>query len=203
MEILLLRHAEANHLLENWHQKVCYHKFNQLMQEWEDVPLTLKGEKQAEQTALLLNSNFDMIISSPLKRTIQTAKFVNQSNCKILFEDLLKEIRIHPPAIFKNMTFSINKWILICTFFSFFNGEFHKAMKQAKDLFDIFIASDCKRLLVVSHSARIQSLVFFARFCSYLQLVSHNFKPCGLSVIRFDLLTQSRKFSSQEVNPNI
>ncbi len=202
MEIIILRHAEANHLLENWKQKVCYHKFNQLMAEWEDVPLTQKGLQQAEKTSDILEGNFDLIYSSPLKRAIDTARIVNKNNRNIILEDLLKEIRIHPPRIFRSFTFSINSWIILCTFFSFFNGNFSKYMKQARDLFDFFISTDSKRLLVVSHSARIHSMIMYVRFCSYLKLLSSHYKPCGISVVRFNYCPQSHKSFEQQIKPN-
>jgi probable phosphoglycerate mutase len=61
-----------------------------------DSPLTPKGEEQAQKLALhLKESKFqvDVIYSSPLKRALDTAKFINQYfQLNIIEDNLLREI---------------------------------------------------------------------------------------------------------------
>ena len=58
-----------------------------------DIPLNEKGREEAYKTALLLQEeNFDLIISSPLIRAIETAKIINEGrNNQIIVDDRLTE----------------------------------------------------------------------------------------------------------------
>ncbi len=57
-------------------------------------PLTVKGRAQAEKTAAkLVKEKIDLIVSSPLTRTRQTAEIVSQKiGAKVIFDDRLHEI---------------------------------------------------------------------------------------------------------------
>lgn len=58
-----------------------------------DIELNNEGKEQAKKTAeLLKDKNIDLIISSPLIRTRQTAEIINEErNIEILFDDRIKE----------------------------------------------------------------------------------------------------------------
>lgn len=60
-----------------------------------DVPLNITGKEQAENLSeQLKNVKFDAIISSPLKRALQTAEIINKyHNISIEIEDSLSERR--------------------------------------------------------------------------------------------------------------
>jgi probable phosphoglycerate mutase len=59
-----------------------------------DVPLNETGIKQAEDSVKSLSVDIDFIISSPLKRTTQTAEIINRTLQKdIEFSDDIKELR--------------------------------------------------------------------------------------------------------------
>ena len=81
MELYVFRHARAGgnrrHIL-NGSKK--------------DVPLTLFGRKQARDLVKKIKVKPDIIISSPMKRAKQTAKYFSRKhNIKIEYMDLLKE----------------------------------------------------------------------------------------------------------------
>lgn len=64
-EICLVRHGQTD-----WN-------FNQIVQGREDIPLNENGRKQAEQSAELLSQEkWDIIISSPLSRAVETAEII-------------------------------------------------------------------------------------------------------------------------------
>lgn len=79
--ICLVRHGETN-----WNIKG-------MIQGQTDIPLNQVGEKQAKQCGRYLNSsNFDVIVSSPLKRAKKTTQLINESlNLPVIYENDLKE----------------------------------------------------------------------------------------------------------------
>ena len=69
MLIYAIRHGQTDHNL------------NRIVQGWSDNPLNAFGEMQAYQLGTYLkqqNIAFDLIISSPLKRTLKTAEIIQQ-----------------------------------------------------------------------------------------------------------------------------
>lgn len=62
----------------------------ELMQGIEDIKLSLTGKKETEDIREKLKDiNFDVCISSPLKRTLETASIVTNGKCEIITDELL------------------------------------------------------------------------------------------------------------------
>lgn len=202
MKIYLLRHAQAEHLLENWNKKVSYIDFMKILHRWENVSLTEKGKSNLKKIAESLSGHFDIVFSSPLKRTVETSNIVNIFNRQIYFEDDLKEIIIHPPTVLKNWKLSINQWIIICTIKSLFSGEFFKILRQARELFNLFVHSGSNSVLVISHSARIHSLLFYSLFNSLFVIIKKDVRPGAFSIVEFNLNTSKIKKENRIVNVN-
>ena len=82
MKICFVRHGETN-----------YNRDNRLQGQVNDSNLTERGIKQAEEiTKKLENYQYDIIITSPLVRTMETAKIINANKCKeIIVDERLKE----------------------------------------------------------------------------------------------------------------
>ena len=81
MNIYVLRHGQTE-----WNKKG-------ILLSREDIPLNETGINQAKDTGNIVeNLDYDLIISSPLKRTLQTAEIVNKKkNKKILIDKRLIE----------------------------------------------------------------------------------------------------------------
>lgn len=202
MKIYLLRHAQAEHLLENWNKKVSYFDFIKILHRWENVSLTEKGKSNLKKMAETLSGHFDVVFSSPLKRTVETSNIVNIFNRKVYFEEDLREIIVHPPKILKKWKLSINQWIIICVFKSLFTGEFFKILKQAKDLLDLFVHSGSNSVLVISHSARIHSVLFYTLFNTLYVIKKKDVRPGAFSIIEFSLNTSKIKKENRILNLN-
>ncbi len=84
MKIYLVRHGQTDFNLKN------------LLQGSTDNPLNETGRQQAGQLAQMLKDvPFDVIYSSPLKRALETAQIIRESNVNrppIILDDRLKEI---------------------------------------------------------------------------------------------------------------
>ena len=83
MKLLLIRHGQTD-----------FNK-NKIPQGQEiDAPLNGEGLRQIEEAARCLPDDIDFIISSPMKRTSQTAEILNKRlNRDIEFNDDIKELR--------------------------------------------------------------------------------------------------------------
>jgi len=80
-KLILVRHGESELNIENIF-------FGHL-----DPKLTKKGENQARRTKEIISTiNYKNIYSSPLKRTIETAKIINTKNYHINLVENLKEL---------------------------------------------------------------------------------------------------------------
>jgi len=67
MELYVVRHGQTEYNIKK------------VFQGHIDIPLNEVGEKQAEETALKFkNIDIDMLLVSPLQRTIQTAKYISE-----------------------------------------------------------------------------------------------------------------------------
>lgn len=76
MNIYVIRHGETD-----WNKKG-------IMLTLEDLPLNENGIKQANRAKEIVdNLDYDLVISSPLKRTMQTATIINEKNNKEIIVD--------------------------------------------------------------------------------------------------------------------
>ena len=80
MKLYLVRHA-----VTNWNEQG-------LMQGASNISLNENGIMEANSAKELLKDiNFDICISSPLNRTVETANIIVHNKCKIICDDLLLE----------------------------------------------------------------------------------------------------------------
>lgn len=183
MKIYFIRHGEADHLKENWHSRLLNRKqFIKKMMEWEYVNLTENGVHQAKTLSKIIPKNYRLIVSSPLPRTKQTANYINIANKKIIFDNMLKEIITSPPGFLKLVRLPIIVWIYICILSSIINGHIFKLINQCREIYKLLLSYD-EDIIVVSHTMRIRTLIYFAYFCPCLKVLSTNYKTCGVSVV--------------------
>ena len=147
--LTLVRHGQTD-----WNK-------NGIMQGQKDVPLNGNGEAAAKKLAeKIKDEKFDVIITSPLKRTSQTAELLNSYGARIIEDDRLKErgygkfegmktsevLKKHPEI----KTFKVNGlpyWIDVPT------AETYDQVKaRVKDFIeDVKTKYAGKKILVVSH----------------------------------------------------
>lgn len=149
IELILVRHGQTD-----WNK-------NGIMQGQKNVLLNNKGEVDARKLAKKIKAEkFDIIFTSPLKRTSRTAELLNSYKVKIVEDDRLKErgygkfegkktaeiLKKHPEII----TFEVNGlpyWIDVPT-----AETYDEVRARVKDfLDDIKKKYAGKRIMVVSH----------------------------------------------------
>ncbi|MCB5249576.1 MAG: histidine phosphatase family protein [Candidatus Cloacimonadales bacterium] len=183
MKIYILRHGEAEHLLEDWKKKISYDLFVENIYRWNNSQLTDYGKEQCRKVAKELEGKYNVIFSSPIDRTKETAILVNTYKRPIFYEDTLKEIVIEPPKILKRFKFSSNQWIAFCFFKTLFSKISIRLFNEVKELYSLFYLTGENEILVVSHSARIHALLLFTLFSKFLKVRKRNTKPSGVSIV--------------------
>lgn len=134
---------------------------NGIMQGSSNIALNESGIKQAYIVKEKLSHvKFDICISSPLKRTVETAKIIIDGKCNIIYDDLLFERNLgllegKPHEIYKKYEY----W-------NYVKNESINSVEPIKELFKrtkIFIDKVKKEyknkiVLIVSHSATIRAI---------------------------------------------
>lgn len=125
MKVYFVRHGETN--VNSGLQQAHTSQF--------DEPLNTAGTVQAEQLAeQLRDTTFDAIISSPLQRTMQTAKIINKfHNLDVKIDDVWRELKT-------NNYLDATSWH---NAFDFDNNEAIEGIEPIRDFFErIYMALD-------------------------------------------------------------
>lgn len=119
MEILIVRHGKTD-----WN-------IQKKLQGRVDIELNEIGKMQARETAQLLEKeNIDLIISSPLKRAIQTAEIINESrNIPVVIDERIAE---------RNFGVYEGRDVTIFDFNEFWSFKYPKDFEGAETLDDFF-----------------------------------------------------------------
>ncbi|MCH5166533.1 MAG: histidine phosphatase family protein [Erysipelotrichales bacterium] len=141
MKIYLVRHGEATSNLEHVYNRV-------------DDELTELGIKQAETLANLVNAiDYDVVISSPLTRCIQTTNIINTHNKEVILDSNLKERDagnlIGTPLENSNRE---EYWNYNTTLVQGEYEDIKDFFKRISNFLDELKKKDYKSVLIVSHS---------------------------------------------------
>ena len=66
MKIYILRHGEAEHLLEDWKKKISYDLFVENIYRWNNSQLTDYGKEQCRKVAKELEGKYNVILAAQL-----------------------------------------------------------------------------------------------------------------------------------------
>lgn len=148
MKVYVVRHGRTD-----WNDKG-------LTQGKSNVPINEKGIKQAmEAKDKLKNVSFDVCISSPLKRTLQTAKIITDDKCNIITSALLLE-RDMGDFEGKDHTLylKLNYWNYKEN--SGYNDvePVKDLLKRTKEFIDELKMKNYENVLIVSHAATIRAI---------------------------------------------
>ncbi len=150
MKIYVIRHGRTA-----WNEKG-------LMQGKSNISLSPDGKKEAlEIREKLSDVSFDICITSPLKRTIETANIVVNNKCKIVTDDLLIERDL---GAFEGMKYEEyskhNYWDYKLN--NDYNGveKVKDVLKRTKKFLDKLKKENYKNVLIVSHAATIRAINF-------------------------------------------
>lgn len=164
-KIYLIRHGESEGYPGNFVQAP-------------DTPLSAKGRNQSEKIAeRMADLDFDLLISSPLKRTIETAELINKKTGHDIFENDLFIERERPSRQYKLPSDSdLNKKIDEEFTDTFLRGEkyedaesFEEVKSRVMKAFDYLDNLDQEKIVIVTHGT-------FSRYlAAYLLLGQDNY----------------------------
>jgi broad specificity phosphatase PhoE len=184
IRVYLLRHGAASHLLIDYNKVVSYDKFVTLLLEWEKASLTPVGEEEVAKKFENLKNNYLHLLYSPLKRTKQTAKAFISNPHVVTAQAIpsLKEIRINPPRLFSKRRFKIRTWVALCVLKSLNSMKIIHYIKQAGSVLKE-IEKVGEDTLVISHQARIITILLYCLQSLKWRIIKIDVKPAGISII--------------------
>jgi broad specificity phosphatase PhoE len=184
MRFYIVRHGTASHLLDDLNQRVNRDKFLTILNEWEESTLTPLGEEEIRKQAELLKDKYHYLYFSPVKRTQQTAqaflKHMSEAHAKELPE--LIEIFIQPPRVPKYKKLKLKHWIALCVIRSLYTLKIGLYIKQARHILNSIIKTH-NDVLIISHQARIITIVIYCWLSPSWKVIMTDFSPAGVTII--------------------
>ncbi len=148
MKLYVIRHGRTP-----WNEKG-------LMQGWVNIKLSETGKKEAKDIREKLKDiSFDICISSPLKRTLETANIVINGKCKIITDELLIERNLgefegKKYAEYEKLKF----WDYKLNNDSYGVEPVKDILKRTSSFLNNLKEKKYKTVLIVSHAATIRAI---------------------------------------------
>lgn len=148
MKLYVIRHGRTP-----WNEKG-------LMQGWVNIKLSETGKKEAKDIREKLKDiNFDICISSPLKRTLETASIVTDNKYKIITDELLIERNLgefegKKYAEYEKLKF----WDYKLNNDSYGVEPVKDILKRTSSFLNNLKEKNYKTVLIVSHAATIRAI---------------------------------------------
>lgn len=148
MKLYVIRHGRTP-----WNEK-------KLMQGWVNIKLSETGKKEAKDIREKLKDiSFDICISSPLKRTLETASIVTDNKYKIITDELLIERNLgefegKKYAEYEKLKF----WDYKLNNDSYGVEPVKDILKRTSDFLNNLKEKNYKTVLIVSHAATIRAI---------------------------------------------
>jgi broad specificity phosphatase PhoE len=185
MRVYIIRHGTASHLLEDYQRKVNYEEFMEILEEWKKSTLTPLGEQEIQKQVNALKNMYTYIFYSPLRRTKQTARaFLTHPDNMTLSKALpqLTEIYISPPRMPRKLKIKIRYWVYLCVVKSLYTLSIFRYYFQARQI--IHRVKKVKDdILIISHQARIFTLIVYAALSPGWKVIKTDFNPAGVCII--------------------
>ena len=174
--LYVIRHGETDWNIES------------RMQGHTDIPLNSNGHNQAQSAAKKLKDiNFDLIISSPLSRAIDTANHINNSKDVPIITDTriiersFGDLEGKTNSVFSELGFSIHELLDYSINYDKYNIETLKALFSRIELFidDIKSKYQNKTILVSTHNGIAQVMdIILNNLPKTTNLLDVSFKNC-------------------------
>lgn len=180
--IYILRHGHSEHLKGGFHQRISAREYVHSLLGWETANLTEQGRREAASVSDDLRKTCKRIISSPLTRTLQTARIVAGDAHKVKVHPLLKEIDELPWRLPSWLRLREMSWFYVIFLLMLIDGRVAKLLHEAGCVLRQGLCDDGPTLMV-THKARIISLLVYARIHPRWRVVTADLEPAGVSMI--------------------
>ena len=185
MRVYIIRHGTASHLLEDFNKKLSYSQFLDIIESWKKSTLTPLGKEEIAKQVNALQNMYSFIFYSPMKRTQQTAKaFLRDPHDFTHSKSVpqLEEIYITPPLLPNTIKIKLKYWIFLCLLKSIFTLKIIRYYIQARQIIKMVkrVKND---ILIISHQARIFTLIVYAFLNPNWKVIKTDFHPAGVCII--------------------
>ena len=156
-----------------------------ILDKWNRSTLTPRGKEEITEQAAALRNMYTYIFYSPLKRTEQTARAFLKNpgdNIESMAIPQLTEIYISPPRIPGRIKLKIKTWVFLCLLKSFYTLSIIRYFHQARQIIHL-VKKVNDDLLIISHQARIFSIIVYAFLSPRWRVIRTDFNPAGVCII--------------------
>lgn len=125
-----------------------------LINGWNSVGLNKNGKEQAKRASEeIAKVDIDVIICSPLRRTVQTCKLINKNNIKVIYDRRIMERNAGSMQFKSDKNIDVNVWYDVDKEVIYKNTEGFKKMLNRVSLFieEIKVKYENKCVLLVTH----------------------------------------------------
>ncbi len=178
-----MRHGDSTHLVGDFQQKTTWKEFRKELPSWDSAQLTELGIQQVKDASVKWKGTFNRIFHSPLPRATDTASYMNQQ-ANVPMEPMpeLREIDTRSLPLPPWIQLTLYNWFIYTFFNSLFDFGLFKIMRTASRI--MHRAQRCHEpVLLVSHKARIMSLMFWVWLKPGWRIVSSITDPAGVTVV--------------------
>lgn len=178
MKLTIIRHGQTDWNVEKKYQGIT------------DIELNQEGENQSKKVAFALkNEKFDVIISSPLKRTIKTAQIINQyhnQEIEIITNFKERDFGKLEGKEYKNVNFDKIKIDLLYKKYKVEHiKDFEKRIKNA--MHELLEKYQNKNVLLITHGGVAYMIIAILENKSFYDVIKlYKKKPTSITTIEFD-----------------
>ncbi len=184
MLVYILRHGHSEHLAAGFRQRVNTRGLAQSIGRWKGANLTHLGKEQAGRAGELLRGSVSAVWSSPLPRAAQTAKLVAGDMMPVQTKPLLCEIHEQPWPGPRRLRLRESTWFVAAFFCVMLDGRWRRLCREAREVLSAASAEQ-HPVLLVTHKARLLSLLVYARLHPRWRVLRTDTNPCGISVLEW------------------
>lgn len=160
-----------------------------LINGWNSIGLNKNGKKQAEKASEeIAKLDIDVIICSPLRRTVQTCKLINKNNVKVIYDRRIMERNAGSMQFKSDDSIDLNLWYDVNKEIIYKNTEgFKKMIDRAKDILaDIKMKYEEKNVLLVTHGDLSKAIrTYLSGETDALKIKEMKHKNC--EIIEYDI----------------
>jgi len=180
--IYVLRHGHSQHLVQGFRHRITSCEYVHSLQRWNLAELTQLGHEQAARAAEGLHGVCRRILSSPLERAQQTARHVAGDELEVTTLPLLSEVDELPWRLPHWIRLREHTWFYAIFLCMLLDGRLPRLLREARAIVGQALEQP-EPTLLVSHKARIMTLLAYARMHPRLRVLKCDLSPTGLSLL--------------------
>ena len=183
-KIHIMRHAHSSHLVDGFKGIMNVKDYFVRQDTWQYAEFTEKGKKQMDELIKNFTMNFNTVVSSPVKRCIDTAKYFKKEG-DIIIDKRLIEVQADRMKVPGFLKMSPKAWIIFFSFLTIFRKRVIDILRETKEIM-MQLAGYNGSVLAVSHEFRMIIIYLVARIHPRWKVIKKDFSPCGFLILEYN-----------------